>query len=195
MFTGIIEELAKVKSVQEFEDFYTVEILSGFSDKIKVGDSIAINGVCLTATDVDNTCFTVDIIKESLDRSSLRDLNKRTYVNLERSMKASSRIDGHIIQGHVESTSTIVGRESSNNQTSFTIEVDQSYLKYCIRKGSIAFDGISLTIADIAENKITVAIIPHTLENTTLKFKQVGDVVNLETDMFAKYVENILESK
>ena len=88
----------------------------------------------------------MDIIKESLDRSSLRDLNKRTYVNLERSMKASSRIDGHIIQGHVESTSTIVGRKSSNNQTRFTIEVDQNYLKYCIRKGAIAFDCISLTI-------------------------------------------------
>ena len=177
MFTGIIEELAEVKSVKEFEDFYTVEILSGFSDKIKVGDSIAINGVCLTATDVDNTCFTVDIIKESLDRSSLRDLNKRTYVNLERSMKASSRIDGHIIQGHVESTSTIVGRESFNNQTNFTIEVDRNYLKYCIKKGAIALDGISLTVADIVDDNIVVAIIPHTLDNTTLKFKQCYDII------------------
>ena len=110
-------------------------------------------------------------------------------------MKSSSMIDGHIIQGHVESTATIVWRESSNNQTSFTIEVDQNYLKYCIRKGSIAFDGISLTIADITENKITVAIIPHTLETTTLKFKQIGDIVNLETDMFAKYIENIIVSE
>ena len=194
MFTGIIEELAKVENVQEFDDFCTVKIASNFADKIKIGNSIAINGVCLTATDTDSTCFTVDIVKETLDKSSLRNLNDQSYVNLERSMKVSSRIDGHIVQGHVESTSTIVNIESFNNQKNFTIEVDQNYLKYCIKKGSIALDGISLTIAEIADNNITVAIIPHTLESTTLKFKKIGDLVNLETDMFAKYIENILVS-
>ena len=195
MFTGIIEELAQVKNIQEFEDFCTVKISSNFSDQIKIGDSIAINGVCLTATHVDDTCFTVDIIKETLDKSSLRDLSNESYVNLERSMKVSSRIDGHIVQGHVESTSTIIDIESFNNQTNFTIQVDRNYLKYCIKKGSIAFDGISLTIADITENKITVSIIPHTLESTTLKYKKVGDCLNLETDIFAKYVENIISHK
>ena len=194
MFTGIIEELAKVENVQEFDDFCTVKIASNFADKIKIGNSIAINGVCLTATDTDSTCFTVDIVKETLDKSSLRNLNDQSYVNLERSMKVSSRIDGHIVQGHVESTSTIVNIESFNNQKNFTIEVDQNYLKYCIKKGSIALDGISLTIAEITDNNITVAIIPHTLENTTLKFKKKGDLMNLETDMFAKYIENSLVS-
>jgi len=194
MFTGIIEELAKIEKVQELDDFYTVKISSIFSDEIKVGDSIAVNGVCLTATDVSNTSFTVDIIKETLNKSSLRNLNNQSYVNLERSMKVSSRIDGHIVQGHVESTSNIINIESFNNQTNFTIEVDQNYLKYCIKKGSIALDGISLTIAEITGNNITVAIIPHTLENTILKFKEIGDLVNLETDMFAKYIENILVS-
>ena len=194
MFTGIIEELAKIEHVQELDDFYTVKISSIFSDEIKVGDSIAVNGVCLTATDVSNTSFTVDIIKETLNKSSLRNLNNQSYVNLERSMKVSSRIDGHIVQGHVESTSNIINIESFNNQTNFTIEVDQNYLKYCIKKGSIALDGISLTIAEITDNNITVAIIPYTLENTILKFKEIGDLVNLETDMFAKYIENILVS-
>ena len=194
MFTGIIEELAKIEHVQELDDFYTVKISSIFSDEIKVGDSIAVNGVCLTATDVSNTSFTVDIVKETLNKSSLRNLNNQSYVNLERSMKVSSRIDGHIVQGHVECTSTIISIDSSNNQTDFTIEVNQNYLKYCIKKGSIALDGISLTIAEITGNNITVAIIPHTLENTILKFKEIGDLVNLETDMFAKYIENILVS-
>ena len=195
MFTGIIEELAEVKNIKESQDFYEVDILSKFSNKIKIGDSIAINGVCLTTINVSSTCFTVNIIRETLIKSSLKNLKINTYVNLERSMKVSSRIDGHIVQGHVESFGVITDRKTLDNQTDFTIEVGKDYLKYCINKGSIAFDGISLTIADITENKITVAIIPFTLENTTLKFKQVGDVVNLETDMFAKYVENILESK
>ena len=195
MFTGIVEELAAVEDIQELDEFYTVKISSSFSDKMKVGDSIAINGVCLTATDVESACFKVDIIKETLDKSNLKDLTNQSYVNLERSMKISSRIDGHIVQGHVECTSSIVNIESFNNQTNFTIEVDQNYLKYCIKKGSITLDGISLTIADIVDNHITVAIIPHTLDNTTLKFKKMGDLVNLETDMFAKYVENILVSK
>mgnify|MGYP006171836825 CR=1 FL=1 len=194
MFTGIIEELAKVESVQKSENFCTIKISSIFSDKIKIGDSIAVNGVCLTATDTDSTCFTVDVIKETLDKSSLRELADTSYVNLERSMKVSSRIDGHIVQGHVETTSAIIDVKSCANETRLTVEVDRNYLKYCIKKGSIALDGISLTIAEIIDNTITVAIIPHTLENTTLKFKKVGDVVNLETDMFAKYVENIIGS-
>ena len=149
----------------------------------------------MTTTNVNNTFFTVNIIRETLTKSSLKNLKINTYVNLERSMKASSRIDGHIVQGHVESVGVIVNKKTLNNQTDFTIEVGKDYLKYCIKKGSIAIDGISLTIADITENKITVAIIPHTLENTTLKFKQVGDIVNIETDMFAKYIENIIASE
>ena len=195
MFTGIIEELAKVKRVKESKDFYTVDILSSFSNKVEIGDSIAVNGVCLTATHANDQFFSVNIIKETLNRSNLRDLKNESFVNLERSMKISSRIDGHIVQGHVESIGTIIDKESSDHQIDFTIEIDKNYLKYCIKKGSIAFDGISLTIAEIIDNKIIVAIIPHTLINTTLKFKEVGDVVNLETDMFGKYVENIVASK
>ena len=194
MFTGIIEELAKIKDVEESNDFYKVNIFSNFSNKLKIGDSIAVNGVCLTATKAEEKYFTVNIIRETLNKSSLRDLKSSSYVNLERSMLISSRIDGHIVQGHVECTATIVDKVKLDNQTDFTIEIDRNYLKYCIKKGSVALDGISLTIADIVNNKIVVAIIPHTLENTTLKYKKIGDVINLETDMFAKYIEKILAS-
>jgi riboflavin synthase len=195
MFTGIIEELARVKSIDKIDNFYTVQITSAFSDEINIGDSISVNGVCLTAKKICDSFFEVDIIKETLDKSSLKTISNKSYVNLERSMKVSSRIDGHIVQGHVESVAQIVGLESFDNQTNFTIEIDENYLKYCIKKGSITLDGISLTIAEIKNNHITVAIIPHTLDNTTLKFKKIGDFVNLETDMFAKYVENILRVK
>ena len=195
MFTGIIEELARVKSIDKIDNFYTVQITSAFSDEINIGDSISVNGVCLTAKKIGDSFFEVDIIKETLDKSSLKTISDKSYVNLERSMKVSSRIDGHIVQGHVESVAEIVDLKSFDNQTNFTIEIDENYLKYCIKKGSITLDGISLTIAEIKNNHITVAIIPHTLDNTTLKFKKIGDFVNLETDMFAKYVENILRVK
>ena len=117
------------------------------------------------------------------------------YVNLERAVKVSSRLNGHIVQGHIEKVVTIIDKHEKDNQTDLVIEVGDEYLKYCIYKGSITLDGISLTIASIDSNKITVAIIPHTLENTTLKYKQIGDTLNLETDVFAKYVENIISYK
>ena len=192
MFTGIIEELGEIKTIKESKDFYEVSILSNFSNKITVGDSIAINGVCLTATYADKSIFNVNIVRETLDKSSLANLKQKDMVNLERAMTIKSRLDGHIVQGHVESVGKITSKDYLDKQTDFTIELSQKYLKYCIKKGSIAIDGISLTIANIIDNKIIVAIIPHTLENTTLKFKEKGDIVNIETDMFAKYVENIL---
>jgi len=195
MFTGIIEELGKIKSIKESKDFYEVSITSKFSNEIKIGDSIAINGVCLTATYADEHIFNVNIIRETLNKSSLNNLEDKVLVNLERAMAIQSRLDGHIVQGHVESVGKILGKDYLDKQTDFTIELNEKYLKYCIKKGSIAIDGISLTIADIVDNKIIVAIIPHTLENTTLKFKEIGDIVNIETDMFAKYVENILAIK
>ena len=189
MFTGIIEELAKVENVQELENFYTVKIASIFSDKMKVGDSIAINGVCLTATDLDNGCFIVDIVKETLDKSSLRGLTNQSYVNLERSMKVSSRIDGHIVQGHVECVGKIIAKESSEDGwVDFEISFDKYFLKYCIYKGSITLDGISLTIANLYKDSFCVSIIPHTYNTTNLLKLDVDDVVNLEFDMLSRYV-------
>ena len=195
MFTGIIEELAKVGDIRESKDYMEFDIASQFSQKIKKGDSISINGVCLTATATNEEYFTVNVVSETLNKSNLRDIQTNSYVNLERAMKISSRLDGHIVQGHVESISTIIKKETISEQTNLVIDIDEQLLKYCIYKGSIALDGISLTIAKIKDNSITIAIIPHTLVNTTLKDKGVGDRLNIETDMFAKYVEKSVAGK
>ena len=195
MFTGIIEELAKVSVIRESIDYMEFDIASQFSQKIKKGDSISINGVCLTATATNEEYFTVNVVSETLNKSNLRDIQTNSYVNLERAMKMSSRLDGHIVQGHIESISTIIKKETISEQTNLVIDIDAKLLKYCIYKGSIALDGISLTIAKIKGNSITIAIIPHTLEHTTLKDKGVGDRLNIETDMFAKYVEKSIAGK
>ena len=195
MFTGIIEELAKVSDIRKSKDYMEFDIASQFSQKIKKGDSISINGVCLTATATNEEYFTVNVVSETLNKSNLRDIQTNSYVNLERAMKMSPRLDGHIVQGHVESISTIIKKETINEQTNLVIDIDAKLLKYCIYKGSITLDGISLTIAKIKDNSITISIIPHTLENTTLKDKGVGDRLNIETDMFAKYVEKSVAGK
>tara|TARA_B110000116_G_scaffold272091_1_gene295166 strand:+ start:3887 stop:4483 length:597 start_codon:yes stop_codon:yes gene_type:complete len=192
MFTGIVEELAKIKDIKVSKDFCSLEIISSLSAKMKIGDSILINGVCLTVVSVNKKYFSVDVVRETLTRSTLGDLNINYFVNLERAMKLSSRIDGHIVQGHIESTGLIIDKCILDNQADFKIQINDDSLKYCIKKGSITIDGISLTIADIEKNEILITIIPHTLKNTNLRYKEIGDNVNLETDMFAKYIENIL---
>ena len=195
MFTGIVEELAQIEKINDKSNFLEISILSEISNEINIGDSIAINGVCLTAVSTNKNSFKVNVVKETITKTNLNDIKELMYVNLERAVKVSSRLNGHIVQGHIEKVVTIIDKHEKDNQTDLVIEVGDEYLKYCIYKGSITLDGISLTIASIDSNKITVAIIPHTLENTTLKYKQIGDTLNLETDVFAKYVENIISYK
>ena len=195
MFTGIIEELGEIKHIDDKRQFLEVEILSDFSSKINIGDSIAVNGICLTAVSSNSEFFTVNIVKETIMKTNFNKIQQSMYVNLERAVKVSSRLNGHIVQGHIEDVVSIIGKNKKDNQTDLIIKIKNEYLKYCIYKGSIALDGISLTIASIDNDKITVAIIPHTLENTTLKYKEIGDTLNLETDVFAKYVENIISYK
>ena len=195
MFTGIIEETAKVKNINKSDDFIILDIVSSISNELNIGDSVSINGVCLTVTEANKEYFRVNIIKETLNATSLKEIDINSYVNIERALKLSSRIDGHILQGHIEDTVPIVDKKIFDKQVNYTVEVGEDLLKYCIKKGSIALDGISLTIANISNDNIDVAIIPHTLEHTTLKYKEVGDILNLETDMFAKYVENIINIK
>ena len=195
MFTGIIEELAQIKNIDDKNNFLEIEILSNFSDEINLGDSIAINGVCLTAISSNPEYFSVNVVKETIEKTNLNNIKESMYVNLERAVKVSSRLNGHIVQGHIESIVPIVMKKQTDKQTDLIVEVHKEYLKYCIYKGSIALDGISLTIASIDDNKITIAIIPHTFKNTTLKYREVGDFLNLETDVFAKYVENIISHK
>ena len=195
MFTGIVEELGQVQELNDYDDFLEIKISSSFSSEINIGDSIAINGVCLTAVSNDSNSFVVNVVKETIAKTNLKSLKKKSYVNLERAVLVSSRLNGHIVQGHVESVARIVEKRVTDKQTDLTLDIDKNYIKYCIYKGSIALDGISLTISSINGNNLSVAIIPHTLNNTTLKYKEVDDYLNLETDVFAKYVENIITAK
>jgi riboflavin synthase len=169
--------------------------LSNFSSEINAGDSIAVNGICLTAVSSNEDSFNVNVVNETIKKTNLIELKELMYVNLERAVSVSSRMNGHVVQGHIESLAVINRKEKLSLQTDLTVKIDKEYLKYCIYKGSITLDGISLTIASINNNEITVAIIPHTLENTTLKYREIGDTLNLETDVFAKYVENIISYK
>ncbi len=192
MFTGLIEDLGKVNNINKFEGYWNIEIKTQFDD-IKVGDSIAVNGVCLTVVTFTKKNISFDIITESLDKSNFSDLNVGEYVNLERCLRLSDRLGGHIVQGHVECVGKITSIENLiDGQVIFEVSFDKRFLKYCIYKGSITLDGISLTIMEILKSSIKVSIIPHTLKNTCLGFKKVNSSLNIETDLIAKYVEKNL---
>lgn len=193
MFTGIIEELGKIKEVRETSSGkqFTIAADIVMSD-LKIGDSIAVNGVCLTVVNVHANEFTLDLVTETLNRSNLGDLLVNTKVNLERPLTLSTRLGGHLLQGHVESVGVIIGKESEGDGATMTVALSPDWLRYCIPKGSIALDGVSLTIASIDDNFITVALIPHTLEVTTLGFKTKGDALNVETDIVGKYIDRLM---
>ena len=192
MFTGLIEDLGKVNNINKFEGYWNIEIKTQLDD-IRVGDSIAVNGVCLTVVTFAKKNISFDIITESLDKSNFSDLNVGEYVNLERCLRLSDRLGGHIVQGHVECVGKITSIENLiDGQVIFEVSFDKRFLKYCIYKGSITLDGISLTIMEILKSSIKVSIIPHTLKNTCLGFKKVNSSLNIETDLIAKYVEKNL---
>ena len=189
MFTGIIESKGEIISIANKTNSreFTVSLDSMFDD-VNIGDSIAVNGVCLTATGISSNQINFDVISETLEKSNLGDLIVGSEVNLERALSLSSRINGHILQGHVEAVGVIVDYKKNNEEVVMSVGIDPGLLIYCIPKGSIAFDGISLTIAKISDNIIDVALIPHTLEHTNLKDKKIGDSVNIETDIIGKYI-------
>lgn len=195
MFTGIVEETGTILSIQpgHLSASLTIGADSILSD-IHTGDSICVNGVCLTVTDFhrEKGCFTADIMGETLRRSSLGVLSKGSHVNLERALSLTSRLGGHIVSGHIDGTGTITGIRKESTAHWFTIETDSSLLRYIVEKGSIAIDGISLTVATVTPNSFQVSIIPHTAQNTTLLHKSKGDLVNLECDLIGKYVEKLL---
>lgn len=196
MFTGLIEDLGKVNNINKFEGYWNIEIKTQLDD-IKVGDSIAVNGVCLTVVTLGKKNISFDIITESLDKSNFSNLNVGEYVNLERCLRLSDRLGGHIVQGHVECVGKITSIENLiDGQVIFEVSFDKNFLKYCIYKGSITLDGISLTIMEITKKSVKVSIIPHTLKNTTLGLKKINSNLNIETDLIAKYVEkNLLYRK
>ena len=191
MFTGIIEELGKVQSVKS--DKITVECVTVLEDA-KLGDSIAVNGVCLTVTELSPNSFTADVSYETLRVTSLNTLKTGSIVNLERAMKADGRFGGHMVYGHVDGLGKIVNIQKNGDFFDIKIELDEKDSKYTVKKGSITIDGISLTITGVNNNQINLAIIPHTFENTNLKSLKIGDFVNIETDIMAKYIEKFLST-
>lgn len=159
---------------------------------LKIGDSVAVNGVCLTATTVDAGGFTADVMHETLNRSSLGALVPGSPVNLERAMAANGRFGGHMVAGHIDGTGTITARRQDDNAVWYTVSAAPSLLRYIVEKGSIAIDGISLTVASVEADRFSVSVIPHTAAVTVLGRKRPGDIVNLETDLIGKYVEKLL---
>ncbi|MDF2945207.1 MAG: ribE [Herbinix sp.] len=196
MFTGLIEEIGKVQSVVKSTKSARITIkASKVLDDVKLGDSISTNGVCLTVTDFSNHIFSVDVMAETMRRSNLRYLSSGDEINLERALKVGDRLGGHIVSGHIDGIGTVVGLENEDNAVWVTITAEKELLKYIILKGSIAIDGISLTVASVDDNTFKVSIIPHTKEVTTLLGKKAGDIVNLECDMLGKYIEKLLLSR
>ena len=193
MFTGIIEEVGVVKSIRMGAQSAVITIQAEkVMEDIHVGDSIATNGVCLTVTSFDKNSYSVDVMHETLRRTNLGTLKSGSRVNLDRAMAADGRFGGHIVAGHVDDPGTITSMEKDDNAIWITIRTTPAVLKYIVEKGSIAIDGISLTVARVDDKSFAVSVIPHTGANTTLLEKKPGDTVNLETDMVGKYVEKLL---
>ncbi len=193
MFTGIIEEKGTVKNIKKSDSSAIIEIQADIiTQDIHIGDSIAVNGVCLTCTEFNKKSFKADVMNETLSRSSLGSLKSGSHVNLERAMKADGRFGGHIVSGHIDGTGIITGKEKDGNAIWFSIETPPDILRLIVMKGSIAIDGISLTVAYVDQKIFKVSIIPHTLKETILDEKGNGDVVNLENDVIGKYVEKLI---
>ena len=193
MFTGIIEELGTVKAVKKGAKSAELSIEGNkIFDDIHLGDSIAVNGVCLTVTEYSGNIFKADVMNETLMRSSLGSLKTGSKVNLERAMAANGRFGGHIVSGHIDGTGVISDLTKDDIAVWVTIKTTPEILRLIVEKGSIAIDGISLTVARVSETDFAVSIIPHTGANTTLLMKNKGDVVNLENDITGKYIEKLL---
>ncbi len=194
MFTGIVEEIGRVQSIQRGAKsaILTLDAKTVLED-VHLGDSIAVCGVCLTVTSFSKTSFSVDVMHETLNRSSLARLNTGSRVNLERAMPANGRFGGHIVSGHIDGTGTVESIRQDDNAVWYRIRTKPALLRYIVEKGSICIDGISLTVATVSQSDFSVSIIPHTRSVTTLGERRKGDTVNLECDCIGKYVEKLLQ--
>lgn len=194
MFTGIIEEVGEVLQLHKGKDSAQLTIKAQkVLEDVSIGDSIAVNGVCLTVTSFQAQSFTADVMHETLNRSSLAQLKIKSHVNLERAMLAGGRFGGHIVAGHVDGTGTIIDIQKDDVAVWYTIQAKEEIMRYIIEKGSIAIDGISLTVARVDENSFAISAIPHTIQHTTLWERKKGDIVNLENDMVGKYIEKLIK--
>ena len=193
MFTGLVEEVGVVKAIKKSTNSAEIVIRAKqILNDVKVGDSIATNGVCLTVTSFKSDEFTVDVMAETMRRSNLHLLKTQDEVNLERALRLSDRLGGHIVSGHIDGMGAIIDFTPEDNAMWCKIKADHDILKYVIHKGSITIDGVSLTVASVSDHDFQVSIIPHTKQVTTLLRKRVGDRVNLECDMIGKYVEKLM---
>ena len=196
MFTGIIEEVGKITQINKQGEFAVVTIqASKVLQDVHLGDSIAVNGVCLTVTSFSESQFTADVMSETLKRTSLGELKPSSPVNLERAMAANGRFGGHIVSGHIDGTGEVVGIKPAHNSIWYRIQTTPKLMRYIIEKGSITIDGISLTVVDTDETSFRVSIIPHTIKETNLGSKKIGSLVNLENDIVGKYIEQFLLKK
>ncbi|PEI91960.1 riboflavin synthase [Bacillus pseudomycoides] len=193
MFTGIVEELGTVSNIRQSGEAMKLTIAANtiLSD-VKLGDSIAVNGICLTVTSFTASSFTVEAMPETVRATSLRMLGTSSKVNLERAMAANGRFGGHFVTGHIDGIGTILNKKQHYNAIYYKIGIPDDLLRYCLQKGSIAVDGTSLTIFDIDESSITISLIPHTVSESIIGKKAAGDIVNIECDMIGKYIERFI---
>lgn len=191
MFTGLIEKVSKVENIT-FDNYGAKVYYRADFDDVKIGDSIALNGVCLTVTSIEKDIFSADIMKETLNVSNLKSLKKNDEINLERALKINSRLDGHIVSGHIDTTAKVIDikQDGFSKRIKFNCNSD-----LIIKKGSIAINGVSLTVSEVYENGFEVSLIPKTIEKTNLKNLKIGDIVNIEYDLLGKYVQKILSPK
>lgn len=192
MFTGLVQAKGQIIKKEDKSNFIKFRIKTNFLDDVSVGDSIAVNGLCLTAKELSNDFFDVDVMTDSIKVSNLESLDVGEFVNLEKAMKLGDRLGGHMVSGHIDGKARIEKIVKENGSYRFFIRVYNDLDKYIVHKGSITLDGISLTISENKKDMIQVSIIPHTWEHTTMKLKKVGDIMNVEVDMMFKYVEKMV---
>lgn len=193
MFTGIVEDLGVVRKIARgsLSIKLTIETKKILEDA-KIGDSIAVNGICLTVTNIEKPCFTADVMPETMRRTNLEGLKENDRVNLERALRLQDRLGGHIVTGHIDGTGNIIKKEEEDNAVWVTIQAPQDVLKYIVFKGSVAIDGTSLTVAYVDDSNFKVSLIPLTAGETTLGVKKIGEQVNIECDIIGKYIERML---
>ncbi len=196
MFTGLIEEVGKIKSIIKEKNGLRITISSNkILDDIKIDDSVAVNGTCLTVVAFDKISFTVQAVKESVSLTTLQFMKTGALVNTERALRLDSRLGGHIVQGHVDGVGEVTKIINNGLSIDYFIKADTSLEKYIIKKGSITLDGVSLTVTDIKNNIISVSIIPHTVKNTIIESWKIGSKINIETDVLGRYIEKLLTGK
>ncbi len=193
MFTGLVEEVGHIKEIiKKGKSAVLIVSCKKVTEGSKPGDSIAVNGICLTVTKIENGIISFDLSFETVEKTAFKFLKPKTAVNLERALKVGDRLGGHILQGHVDTTAKVTGIKKVGESYIFTLKVSPKFTNLIVEKGSIGIDGISLTITEIKQENFSIAVIPTTYKATTLKFRRPGDIVNLEFDIIGKYIERIL---